>query len=82
VTARAGMATLGPGCSPPRRLEAYMPGRNSIGRDLSIGAPATFADHVRPDVARANRQTFIGAICFLIGAVLLLPERTEETRAS
>jgi glycogen operon protein len=29
---------------------------------------------------RANTQTLIGAICFLIGAVLLLPERTEETR--
>ena len=32
------------------------------------------------DVARANTQTLIGAICFLIGAVLLLPERTEEAR--
>ncbi|MFG2697635.1 hypothetical protein [Kitasatospora sp. NPDC048407] len=27
---------------------------------------------------RANTQTLIGAVCFLIGAVLLLPERTEE----
>ena len=31
------------------------------------------------DVGRANTQTLIGAICFLIGAILLLPERTEET---
>ena len=31
------------------------------------------------NVARANTQTFIGAVCFLIGALLLLPERTEET---
>jgi len=30
---------------------------------------------------RANTQTFTGAICFLIGAVLLLPERTEEARS-
>ena len=34
------------------------------------------------NVARANTQTLIGAICFLIGAVLLLPERTEETQAA
>jgi hypothetical protein len=34
-----------------------------------------------PNAARANTQTLIGAICFLIGAVLLLPERTEETRS-
>jgi hypothetical protein len=26
-----------------------MPGRDNRGRDLSIGAPATFTDHVRPD---------------------------------
>jgi hypothetical protein len=31
------------------------------------------------NVARANTQTFIGAVCFLAGALLLLPERTEET---
>ena len=27
---------------------------------------------------RANLGTLVGAICFLVGAVLLLPERTEE----
>ena len=32
------------------------------------------------NAGRANTQTLIGAICFFIGAVLLLPERTEETR--
>jgi hypothetical protein len=31
------------------------------------------------NAGRANTQTLIGAICFLIGAILLLPERTEET---
>jgi hypothetical protein len=29
------------------------------------------------DVGRADVQTLIGAVCFLIGSVLLLPERTE-----
>ena len=28
---------------------------------------------------RANLWTLVGAVCFLIGAILLLPERTEET---
>jgi hypothetical protein len=32
------------------------------------------------DLARANAQTLIGAVCFFIGAVLLLPERTLEAR--
>ena len=32
------------------------------------------------NAGRANTQTLIGALCFLIGAVLLLPERTEEAR--
>ena len=27
----------------------------------------------------SNLGTFIGALCFLAGALLLLPERTEET---
>ena len=30
---------------------------------------------------RANRGTFLGALCFLVGAILLLPERTEEAAA-
>jgi hypothetical protein len=28
---------------------------------------------------RASTQTLIGAVCFFIGALLLLLERTEET---
>ncbi|GAA4215828.1 hypothetical protein [Actinocatenispora rupis] len=32
------------------------------------------------DLARADAQTFVGAVCFLVGAVLLLPERTEASR--
>jgi hypothetical protein len=34
------------------------------------------------NAARANTQTFIGAVCFLVGALLLLPERTEEDRGA
>jgi hypothetical protein len=30
---------------------------------------------------RANLGTFVGAVCFLVGALLLLPERTEEVSA-
>jgi hypothetical protein len=30
---------------------------------------------------RANLGTFIGALCFLVGALLLLPERTEDSEA-
>jgi hypothetical protein len=30
------------------------------------------------NVERANLGTFIGAVCFFVGALLLLPERTEE----
>ena len=29
------------------------------------------------NAGRADTQTLIGAVCFLIGAVLLLPERTQ-----
>jgi hypothetical protein len=29
---------------------------------------------------RSNLGTLIGALCFLVGALLLLPERTEERR--
>jgi hypothetical protein len=31
------------------------------------------------NVQRASTQTLIGAVCFFIGALLLLPERTEES---
>jgi hypothetical protein len=34
------------------------------------------------NVGRADTQTLLGAVCFLIGAVLLLPERTREVRVS
>jgi hypothetical protein len=37
--------------------------------------PATGQVH---NAERSNLGTFIGAVCFFVGALLLLPERTEE----
>ena len=31
---------------------------------------------------RSNLGTLVGAVCFLVGALLLLPERTEEVGAA
>jgi hypothetical protein len=31
------------------------------------------------NAGRSDAQTLAGAVCFFIGALLLLPERTEET---
>jgi len=50
---------------------------------FGISAVAGYVNPVTGQVhnaGRAGTQTLIGAICFLIGAVLLLPERTEEIR--
>ncbi|GAA1233459.1 hypothetical protein GCM10009665_24670 [Kitasatospora nipponensis] len=49
---------------------------------FGISAVAGYVDPVTGqvhDVDRADTQTLIGALCFLAGAVLLLPERTEES---
>ena len=49
---------------------------------FGISAVAGYINPVTGQVhnaGRANTQTLIGAVCFLIGAILLLPERTEET---
>ena len=57
---------------------------NLIG-SIAFGISAV-AGYVNPvtgqvhDLARTNTQTLIGAVCFFIGALLLLPERTEEAR--
>jgi hypothetical protein len=50
---------------------------------FGISAVAGYINPVTGQVhnaGRADTQTLIGAICFLIGALLLLPERTEEAR--
>jgi hypothetical protein len=55
---------------------------NLVG-SIAFGVSAVAA-YVNPvtgqvhNVHRANTQTLIGAVCFFIGALLLLPERTEE----
>jgi UPF0716 family protein affecting phage T7 exclusion len=48
---------------------------------FGVSAVAGYINPVTGEVhnaARANTQTLIGAVCFLIAALLLLPERTEE----
>src|SRR5262249_5207421 len=47
---------------------------------FGVSAVASYVSPVTGDIRnaeRANLGTFVGAVCFLIGAVLLLPERTE-----
>ena len=67
----------------PRSWSWWITLANLIG-SIAFGVSAV-AGYINPvtgvvhNVARANTQTFIGAVCFLIGALLLLPERTERT---
>jgi hypothetical protein len=67
----------------PRSWSWWITLANLIG-SIAFGISAV-AGYVNPvtgqvhNAAGANTQTLIGAVCFLIGAVLLLPERTEET---
>ena len=66
----------------PRSYSWWITLANLIG-SIAFGISAV-AGYINPvtgqvhDAARANTQTLIGAVCFLIGAVLLLPERTQE----
>jgi hypothetical protein len=69
----------------PRSWSWWITLANLIG-SIAFGISAV-AGYINPvtgqvhNAARADTQTLIGAICFLVGAVLLLPERTEEARA-
>ena len=48
---------------------------------FGVSAVAAYVNPVTGQVhnaGRANTQTLIGAVCFFIGALLLLPERTED----
>jgi len=50
---------------------------------VAFGVSAV-ASYVTPSgqllsLALTNLGTFVGAVCFLVGAVLLLPERTLES---
>jgi len=66
----------------PRSWSWWITLTNLIG-SLAFGVSAV-AGYVNPvtgqvhNSSRADAQTLIGALCFLVGAVLLLPERTEE----
>ena len=49
---------------------------------FGVSAVAAYVNPVTGQVhnsARASTQTLIGAVCFFIGSLLLMPERTEET---
>ncbi|MGC0316878.1 hypothetical protein QBC98_005376 [Kitasatospora acidiphila] len=67
----------------PRTWAWWITLANLIG-SIAFGISAV-AGYINPitgqvhNIDRANTQTLIGAACFLVGAVLLLPERTEES---
>jgi hypothetical protein len=66
----------------PRSLSWLIAGLNLAG-SIAFGASAV-ASHVVPasdqprNVTLMNLGTFVGALCFLVGAVLLLPERWRD----
>jgi hypothetical protein len=58
---------------------------NLVG-SVAFGTSA-IASYVTPSgqlvsLALTNLGTFVGALCLLAGAILLLPERTMESRAT
>ncbi|HEX4396935.1 MAG TPA: hypothetical protein VH136_04830, partial [Trebonia sp.] len=65
----------------PRSYSWWITLLNLVG-SIAFGISA-MAGYINPvtgqvhDAGRADAQTLIGAVCFLIGAVLLLPERTQ-----
>lgn len=64
----------------PRQISWWIAILNLVG-SIAFGASA-IASKVEPNgslrsLALSNLGTFVGAVCFLAGAVLLLPERTE-----
>jgi hypothetical protein len=66
----------------PRSYSWWLTLLNLIG-SVAFGVSAV-AGYINPDTGqlhnaeRSNLGTFIGAVCFLVGAILLLPERTEK----
>ncbi|MGO9855423.1 MAG: hypothetical protein ACLPYY_10315 [Acidimicrobiales bacterium] len=66
----------------PSRIPWWITFLNLVG-SVAFGVSA-IASYVEPNgqlvsLALTNLGTFVGAICFLVGAVLLLPERTLES---
>jgi hypothetical protein len=70
----------------PGSLSWWITLANLIG-SIAFGVSAV-AGYINPatgqlhNAERSNLGTFIGALCFLAGALLLLPERTEEASAA
>ena len=70
----------------PRSWSWWITLANLIG-SIAFGVSA-IAGYINPatgqvhNAERSNLGTLIGALCFLAGALLLLPERTEEARSS
>ena len=66
----------------PRSWSWWITLLNLVG-SVAFGVSA-IAAYVNPSTGelrnaeRSNLGTFVGALCFLVGAVLLLPERTAE----
>jgi hypothetical protein len=75
-------ASHGWGSWAPRKLPWWITLLNLVG-SIAFGVSAV-ASYVVPatgqirDLERSNLGTFVGALCFLIGAVLLLPEGAGE----
>ncbi|HMD46271.1 MAG TPA: hypothetical protein VKG43_08935 [Acidimicrobiales bacterium] len=68
----------------PREISWWIPALNLLG-SIAFGVSA-IASKVEPDgdvrsLALTNLGTFVGAVCFLVGGLLLLPERTEGSDA-
>lgn len=68
----------------PQRWSWWITLANLVGSAaFGVSAVAAYVNPVTGqirDVDRADLGTLIGAVCFLVGAVLLLPERTEDAR--
>lgn len=65
----------------PRDISWWITLLNLVG-SVAFGVSAV-ASYVRPNgqlvsIALTNLGTFVGAVCFLVGAILLLPERTTR----
>jgi hypothetical protein len=69
---------------PPRTIEGAVVGVNLLGCVLfglaALGAYVLPTTHSEVNVTIANVTTSLGALAFLVGAALLLPERAEAQR--